>query len=150
MWEAYGSDNEDILWTCVAFNGGIAGQQSAPCGAVSASTVCIGLRHRCNLADKQKAKQERLAARHEASDIVKTFIERFGTIVCRDLIGLDFSKPEAYRAFQESGIWKDKCNKYVQFVIEKLYEFDEKGSITRAPQRVLLYTKPGCPFCAEA
>jgi len=28
MWEAYGLNNEDILWTCSAFNGGIAGQQS--------------------------------------------------------------------------------------------------------------------------
>lgn len=143
-------DNEDILWTCIAFNGGIAGQQSAPCGAVSASTVCVGLRHRCPLAEKQRAKQERLDAREDASHLVRTFIERFGTIVCRDLIGLDFSKPEAYRAFQESGIWKDKCNKYVQFVIEKLYELDEKRSITRAPQKVLLYTKPGCPFCTAA
>jgi C_GCAxxG_C_C family probable redox protein len=150
MWEAYGLDNEDILWTCIAFNGGIAGQQSAPCGAVSASTVCVGLRHRCPLAEKQRAKQERLDAREDASHLVRTFIERFGTIVCRDLIGLDFSKPEAYRAFQESGIWKDKCNKYVQFVIEKLYELDEKRSITRAPQKVLLYTKPGCPFCTAA
>lgn len=150
MWEAYGLENEDILWTCIAFNGGIAGQQSAPCGAVSASTVCVGLRHRCSIAEKQRAKQERLDAREDASHLVKAFIERFGTIVCRDLIGLDFSKPEAYRAFQESDIWKDKCNKYVQFVIERLYELDEKRSVTRVPQKVLLYTKPGCPFCADA
>lgn len=45
---------------------------------------------------------------------------------------------------------KDKCNRYVQFVIEKLYELDEKRSIPRAPQKVLLYTTPGCPFCAQA
>ncbi len=143
-------DNEDILWTCIAFNGGIAGHQSAPCGAISASTVCLGLRHRWPLTDKQRAKQERLDAREDASQLVKSFTERFGTIVCRDLIGLDFSKPEAYRYFQESGVWKDKCSKYVEFVIKKLYELDEKRSIARAPQKAILYTRPDCPFCAEA
>lgn len=150
MWEAYGLDNDDFLWTCIAFNGGIAGQQSAPCGAVSAATVCLGLRHRCPMSEKQRAKQERLAAREDASELVRSFIGRFGAISCRDLIGIDFSRPEAYRAFQESGIWMDKCNKYVQFVIETLYELDEKGRIARIPHKVVLYTKPGCPFCANA
>ncbi len=46
MWEAYELDNEDLLWAAIAFSGGIAGQQQAPCGAVSASAVCLGLRHR--------------------------------------------------------------------------------------------------------
>ena len=150
MWESYGLDNEDILWSCIAFNGGIAGQQSAPCGAVSASTVCLGLTHRCSLTDKQRAKQERLDAREDAKQLVRSFIERFGAITCRELVGLDFSEPEAYRAFQESGAWKDKCNKYVEFCIEKLYELDEKRNITRAQQEVILYTTPGCPFCTEA
>jgi glutaredoxin 3 len=150
MWEAYGLNNEDILWTCIAFNGGIAGQQSAPCGAVSAATVCSGLRHRWPLADKQRAKQERLDAREDASQLVRSFIERFGAITCRDLIGVDFSNSVAYRAFQESGKSKDKCDKYVEFVIEKLYELDEKGSVAQAPQKVVLYTRPGCPFCAQA
>jgi glutaredoxin 3 len=150
MWEALGLNNEDILWTCIAFNGGIAGQQSAPCGAVSASTVCLGLRHRWPLTDKKRASQERLEAREDASQLVRSFIERFGAITCRDLIGIDFSNPVAYRAFQESGISKDKCDKYVEFIIEKLYELDEKRSVARAPQKVVLYTRPGCPFCAKA
>ena len=150
MWESYGIENEDILWTCIAFNGGIAGQQAAPCGAISASTVCLGLRHRWPLADKQRAKQERLDAREDASELVGSFTEKFGAITCRDLIGLDFSKPEVYRQFLESGMWKDKCEKYVQFLIEKLYELDEKRSVPRAPQKVVIYTSPGCRFCAEA
>jgi len=133
MWEAYGLENEDILWTCTAFAAGIAGHQSAPCGAVSASAVCLGLRHRCPLTDRRKAKQERFDAREDAGQLVRSFTDRFGTIACGDLLGLDFSKPGAYHTFLESGIWKDKCSKYVQFVIEKLYELDEKRSDARAP-----------------
>jgi glutaredoxin 3 len=150
MWESYGLENEDILWTCIAFNGGIAGQQAAPCGAVSASIVCLGLRHSCPLVEKQRAKQERLDAREDAGELVKSFTEKFGAITCRDLIGLDFSKPEVYRQFLEAGIWQDKCLNYVQFVIEKLYELDEKRSVVRTPQKVVIYTSPGCRFCAEA
>jgi len=133
MWEAYGLENEDILWTCVAFTGGIGGEQSAPCGAVSASTVCLGLRHRCALADKQRAKHERLNARGDAGQLVRSFMERFGTITCRDLLGLDFSQPGAYHKFLESGIWKDKCHRYVEFVIEQLYELDDKRSPGPSP-----------------
>ena len=129
MWEAYELGDEDMLWTCIAFNGGIGGQQQAPCGPVSASTVCLGLRHRCSLAEKEKAKQARLDARQDASELVKSFTEKFGTIICRDLVGLDFSKPGAYRQFLESGIWQEKCDNYVQFAIEKLYELDERPSV---------------------
>ncbi|PKN69428.1 MAG: hypothetical protein CVU54_10405 [Deltaproteobacteria bacterium HGW-Deltaproteobacteria-12] len=150
MWEAFGIENEDILWSCIAFNGGIAGHQTAPCGAVSAATVCTGLLHRWPLADKKRANQERLEARQDASQLVRSFLEKFGNITCSGLVNLDFSQPAVYRQFQESGIWKDKCNKYVEFVIEKLYEFHDKRSARRPPLKVLLYTKPGCPFCAQA
>ena len=126
MWEAYELDNEDLLWAAIAFSGGIAGQQQAPCGAVSASAVCLGLRHRCSLAEKQRAEQARDSIRRDASELVKSFTERFGTIICRDLLGFDFSDAEAARRFRESGIWKEKCDNYVQFVIEKLYELDRK------------------------
>jgi C_GCAxxG_C_C family probable redox protein len=126
MWEAYELGNEDLLWPAIAFNGGIAGQQQAPCGAVSASAVCLGLRHRCSLADKEKAQEARDSARQDASEVVRSFTDKFGTIICRDLLGFDFSDTEAARRFREEGIWREKCDKYVQFIIEKLYELDSR------------------------
>ncbi len=125
MWEAEELGNEDMLWAGIAFNGGIGGQQQAPCGAVSSSAVYLGLRHRCPLAEKDRAEQARLDARRDASELVRSFTEKFGTIICRDLLGLDLSNPEARRQFLESGIWKEKCDNYVLFVIEKLYELDD-------------------------
>ncbi|MDQ1333631.1 MAG: hypothetical protein QG552_581 [Thermodesulfobacteriota bacterium] len=125
MWDAYGLDNEDFLWSCIAFMGGISGQQEAPCGAVSASAVCLGLRHRCSLSDKEKARQSRTMIRYYASKLVRDFQDKFGNITCADLLGIDLSKPGAYQTFHESGVWNDKCNRYVGFVIEKLYEFED-------------------------
>ena len=150
MWEAYDLGDEELLWCGVAFTGGIGGQQQAPCGAVSASAVFLGLRHRCPSEEKQRVKQARNAAREDAGELVKSFADNFGAISCRELIGLDFSQPGVYQQFRESGIWKDKCDHYVQFVIEKLYELEERMSIATEPQKVIIYTKPGCPYCAAA
>ena len=150
MWEAYELGNEDFLWSCIAFNGGIAGQQQAPCGAISAAAVCLGLHYRCPLTDKQRAKQSRLEARQDADKLVRDFTEKFGSIICRDLLGLDFSRPEEYLKFQESDISKEKCDKFVQFVIEKLYELDEKHSSVTVPEKAVIYTSANCPSCEEA
>ena len=105
--------------------GGISGEQQAPCGAVSASAVCLGLRHRCSLSDKEKAKKSRIIVRNNSSKLVRDFQDEFGNITCAGLLGIDFSKPGAYQEFRESGVWKDKCNKYIEFIVEKLYEFEE-------------------------
>ena len=126
MWEAYELGDEDLLWSGIAFNGGIGGEQQAPCGAVSASAVCLGLRHRTSMDDKDIAQQARLAARRDASEVVRSFTEKFGTIMCRDLLGFDFSDTQAARQFRESGMWREKCDSYVQFVIEKLYQLDDE------------------------
>jgi hypothetical protein len=124
MWEAYGLESEDFLWTGIPFLGGIGGFQEAPCGVVSASAICLGLRHRRPLSDKEAAKQARHAVRFFSAKIVTDFKQRFGDITCSGLIGMDFSKPGEYEKFLESGIWKDKCEKYVEFMIEKLYEIE--------------------------
>jgi len=57
-----------------------------------------------------------------------------GDITCRSLLGLDFSKPGEYQKFLESGVWKDTCERYVQYVIEKLYEFENEKSMDRTGQ----------------
>ncbi len=133
MWEAYDLGNEDYLWAGIPFMGGIGGYQNAPCGVVSASAVCIGLRHRCALSEKERAKQARHAIRTFSAKIAAEFNRHFGDITCRGLIGIDFSKPGEYQKFLESGIWKDKCEKYVTFLIEKLYALeDDRGLFVQA------------------
>ena len=122
-------DNEDLLWSCVAFNGGIAEQQQAPCGAISASAVCLGLRYSCPSGERERAKQARNDARRDAGELIKDFTEKFGTITCRELLGFDFSDTEARKRALDSGTWSQKCDSYVQFVIEKLYELDERRGV---------------------
>jgi len=127
MWEAYDLGNEDILWAGIPFLGGIGGRQEAPCGVISASAISIGLSYRCPMSDKQRAKKSRNAARELSGELITGFMDRFGAITCKDLIGLDMSDPAEYLKFQESGIWKEKCFKFIEFAIEKLYEFEKRG-----------------------
>ncbi len=126
MWEAYGLKNKDFLWAGVAFRGGIAGQQQATCGAVSASALALGLRHRRSLADKEKAEKSRNAANEDAGELVRSFIREFGAVTCIGLLGIDLSDEEANKRARESGVFEQKCHKQIEFVIEKLYELDEK------------------------
>ena len=125
MWESYGLENEDFLWTCIPFMGGISGQQEAPCGAVSASAVCLALRHRCSLEKRDEAKQARTLIRRDSAEIVRNFNKKFGTIICRDLLSIDFSKPGEYARFHQTAAWKGRCDEFVQFIIEELYRVED-------------------------
>lgn len=127
MWRAYGMENEDFLWAGIPFMSGISQNQQAPCGAVSAAAVALGLRHRCPLSDKHAAKQARNIIRQQSHRFVKEFAEQFGDITCRNLLKIDFSITGEYKRFQKSGIWKDKCLQYVQYTIEQLFAY-ENGS----------------------
>lgn len=126
MWEAYGLNNEDFLWAGVAFRGGIAGQQQATCGAVSAAALALGLRHRRSLADREKAEKSRNAANEDAGELVKSFVQRFSAVTCIGLTGVDFSDEGAMKKAVDAGLFEKKCDKQAQFVIEKLYELDKK------------------------
>jgi C_GCAxxG_C_C family probable redox protein len=126
MWEAYGLENEDLLWASIPFMGGIAGQQQAPCGVVSSSVVSLSFRHRCSLQDKEEAKKARNKIRKHAGELVNAFEKNFGTIVCRELVGLNFSNPLEYKRFSEAASWRERCNKAIEFGIDTLYEFEQR------------------------
>jgi len=122
MWESEGLGDEEVLWASIAFNGGIAGQQEAPCGVVSSSTVCLGLRHRCPIENKEMAKQARIDARQDANEFIQGFKDKFGDITCLGLLGVSFSDTEASQKLRESGVQREKCDSYLIYAIEKLYE----------------------------
>jgi C_GCAxxG_C_C family probable redox protein len=124
MWEAYGLENEDFLWAGMALRGGIAGQQQATCGAVASAAVCLGLRHRCSIADGKKAEAARRVICREANELVGKFIRKFGAVTCIKLTGVDFSDEKATRIAADKG--QLRCHEQVMFVIEKLFELEER------------------------
>ena len=102
MWEAYGLDSDEMLWAGTNFYGGVAGHNEGPCGVVSAMAVILGTRYRQPSADKEKFDQAREEARKKTGELVKSFKDEFGTIVCQDLIGIaDYTQEEKFKAFEE-------------------------------------------------
>jgi C_GCAxxG_C_C family probable redox protein len=120
-------EDEDYLWAGIPFIGGIAGHQDAPCGAISASTVFIGLNNRCSSTEKEKAKSGREKARTEATEFVRDFKKEFEDINCLELVGYDFTDKAAAEKAKEAGEGMANCPKYIEFALEKIYEFENRG-----------------------
>jgi len=127
MWEAYDMKDENFLWTCIPFMGGISGENKATCGALSGAAVSLGLRHRCSLNNREKAKEARNKARYCAGKLVREFTEKFGHVTCQELLGIDFSVPGAYHKFRSSGMAENKCYQFIYFIIKKLYAFENEA-----------------------
>ena len=125
MWETSEYTNEDLLWAGFGLYGGIAGEQLATCGAVAASAVYLGFRHRIPLSDKAGVIKAKNIIEKEAISLAKDFIRQFGTTVCIDLVKMDLSDPMNLRRYRELNITRNTCDLYVSFVIDKLYELDK-------------------------
>lgn len=126
MHKAYDFDDDAMLWAGTTFFGGISGHQDGVCGAVSGVGIALGLRYRDTSGDKDKAQKARELAIQKTTEIVNQFKKRFGTIVCIDLVGVDFSDPEAAKRHFENppcGI-TDTCPDFVRFVVEKMIELE--------------------------
>ena len=126
MWEATDLGSEDLLWATTNFVGGIASQRQGVCGAVSGAAVFLGLRHRVPLADKERADRARQTSREKAAGLVQGFSHEYGTIICGELLGVDFSDPVAVKRFRDSGLQREKCGGYLRSVIKLLYELEDK------------------------
>jgi C_GCAxxG_C_C family probable redox protein len=125
MWEAYGLENEDLLWASTALNGGIGGYRYASCGAVASSAICLGFRNRCSLNSREAVEQARNITREKARRLAESFYKKFGNISCQELT--DYGPLEAGPPDPETRARnrEDYCIHYVQFCIEKLYELDK-------------------------
>ena len=124
MSAAYGFNNPDFLWAGMALRGGLAGVQAGPCGAIAASLVCLGLRHRHPLDDTEQAEREDEALYEESQELVKGFVKEFGALSCRELTGIDFDDPEASKVARESGLFSRICPGHVKYVVEQLYRIE--------------------------
>jgi len=116
--EEFGLDPNLALKITDPFGAGMRGL-SETCGSVTGSLMVIGLKYGRTLADD-------LAAKEKSVLIVQEFVNRFkqrqGTIVCRELLGLDISIPEQHEMADNQGFFKTKCPNFVKDAAEILIE----------------------------
>ncbi len=114
--EALGLERTKALKIAQPFGGGIAGTGST-CGAVTGALLVIGLKH-------GRVRPEDLAAKERTYALVREFIRRFqeqqGSIICRELIGVDISTQEGHEAARRQGLFTERCTLLVSRAAELL------------------------------
>jgi len=93
------------------FGGGIARSQNI-CGALSGAAMGIGLAH-----GRNDGHGDRLPSYWRIQQLLQKFKERFKSLDCRTLTGIDFSNPEEV-ARDGQRIHHEVCGAYVRFAIE--------------------------------
>ena len=111
-----GIDDETALKLASPFGGGIAHQGNV-CGAVTGALMALGAQ-KGNATPETKEETYRLA-----EEYVKQFQERHGSILCRELIGYDISKPDEFQKARESSVFHDTCPGLVRDAAGLVAEF---------------------------
>jgi len=97
------------------------------CGLLIGSSIAIGLL--CGQGKEgipEEHESERNKAIHSVGELYKDFLKEFGSTYCRTLIHCDFSNPEDLNRYTQNKVWKNTCDVFLKFVMNKCIEMAEK------------------------
>ena len=111
----FGIDEKLALMLGTSFGGGA--RNGEICGAVSGALMVLGLKYgHYNAADnEQKSRAYQIAVEY-----TKRFKALNGSIVCRDLLGYDLTKPDEMACIKEKGLFGTVCPKMVESAVKIL------------------------------
>ena len=113
-----GLTEETALKIASPFGGGGAHQGNV-CGAVTGALMVLGMQSgNATLENKDRTYQI-------AEEFVRRFKESNGTILCRELIGHDISKPDELQNAREQGVFRSICPGLVKSATELVSKFLE-------------------------
>lgn len=114
--EDLGTEVETAWRIACGFGGGM-GRSGGVCGAVTGAIMVLGLAS-CGPDPRDSS------AKTRTYDLVRSFIEAFETrhhsIVCRELLGCDIGMAEGHAEAQRSGLFQNRCPRYVEDAVEIL------------------------------
>ena len=97
------------------------------CGLLIGSSMAIGLL--CGQGKEgipEEHESERNKAIYAVGKLYKDFIKEFGSTDCRTLINCDFSNQEDLNRYIQNKVWKNTCDVFLKFVMNKCMEIAEK------------------------
>jgi C_GCAxxG_C_C family probable redox protein len=115
----------------MALNGGIA-WSGGPCGAITGASLAIGQLAAARIRDHARAKR---IARELVAGLIEAFADRYGSVACRDLIGIDLQAPGAHRSFIEAGEWRRSCMEQIEFVVTRAAPLADPSAWSAAVER---------------
>jgi C_GCAxxG_C_C family probable redox protein len=114
--DSFGLEKTVALKISQALGGGLA-RMGLTCGAVTGALLVIGLKYGRTRPDDDAAKEKTYALAHE---FIARFRARYGTIVCRELIGSDLSTQKGHNEAQARGVFESICPNLVGIAAEIL------------------------------
>ena len=126
--EVLGVDNYMFHNIAKPLAGGFGGYKSksgwmGACGAVTGGCAAIG----AIVGGKKLMDQETMGlAYFKTVQYCTEFESQFGNVVCSELCGYDFSKPEEYLKYRENGIWGKTCYKFVVWGVDKIRKLTQE------------------------
>jgi hypothetical protein len=113
--DALGLENFFFNNLSIPLAGGFGGFQSmhgwkGPCGVVVGGCAAIGVIMGGQKPIKFGAKP-RIYLR--AAKFAHYFEKEFGSVICEDLCGVNFSDPSALQKYLDNNIWESTCHKFV-------------------------------------
>jgi len=116
--EDLGLSRKIALKIAQGFGGGM-GRTAQTCGAVTGAFMVLGLKY-------GNADIHDIEAKERIYGLVREFVRRFesrnSSIVCRELLGCDISKPEGIQEAKEKDLFTSVCPKAVKEATEILDE----------------------------
>jgi C_GCAxxG_C_C family probable redox protein len=119
--DCLGVSSELIPRVATGFSAGI-GRSGEVCGAVSGAVLGLGL---CFGRSKPGLGQEPKPHWYSRK-LVDGFREKYGHVRCGDLLGLDISREEDYKAYRERGLWATACREYIATAAGISYDIMQK------------------------
>ena len=108
-----GLDEKLALKIATQFGGGA--RKGEMCGAVSGALMVFGLKYgHCH----SENEEEKGRAYRISEDFMNRFIQKNGTVVCRELLGYDLSEPEDMKKIKELNLFKTTCTEMVRCATE--------------------------------
>lgn len=122
--QCFGLDEPPDSSAAMALNGGIA-WTGGPCGAVTGAALAIGILAGRRTPDHGEAKR---AARELVAELMGGFELEFGSLACRDLVGVDLRAPGAHQAFLAGGTWREACMRQIEWVVRQVAPLAEPSA----------------------
>ncbi len=115
--EEFGLDRETAFKIATGFGGGM--HIDSVCGAVTGAFMVLGLKYGNTTAEDKAAKAKTY---EKVIEYTSRFKARNGSVVCKELLGCDISRPDGMKKAQENGLFNSVCPKMVQEAAEILEE----------------------------
>lgn len=113
--EAFGLDCNCTPRIATAFGGGMGGCGDV-CGALTGAMMALGLKFGRDTAGDTDAKAMTYG---KVRQLFAAFREKFGSIQCIDLIGIDLTTPEGLQKANELDLHNNVCPDFVAFAAEE-------------------------------